>query len=93
MIFQRTVFQWASWRSKVKTLVVEDGITSIGDHAFYSLNKLAEVSLPDSLTSVGFYGFSNCVSLSTLILPDSVTSIGERAFSQVQQPDKYHDSE
>lgn len=55
--FSESGIPWASRSSEVKTLVVEDGITNIGDHAFYSLDKLAEVSLPDSITSVGNYGF------------------------------------
>ena len=71
---------WGSRSEKIKTVIVEEGITSIGDYAFYSLNKLNDVSLPDTVTSIGNYAFFS-VSLKQITIPDSVTSIGERAFS------------
>ena len=64
----------------IKEIVVEDGVTSIGDYAFYECVSLTSVAIPDSVTSIGKYAFSECISLTSLAIPDSVTSIGEWAF-------------
>lgn len=72
---------WVDDRSKIKRVVVEEGITQIGDYAFYSLNKATEFLLPNSLESIGDYAFSDEISLSSISLPESVTNIGLKAFS------------
>ena len=72
---------WASNRTGIRKVVVEDGITSVGDYVCYSLNKLTDISLPDSLTSIGEYAFENCRALQSIWIPDNVTEIGGCAFS------------
>ena len=64
----------------VKALKVEEGVTSLGDYAFYNCTSLAEVSLPESLTSVGGYAFCGCAEIPGLVLPEAVTAIGGGAF-------------
>ena len=66
--------------SDVKKIVIEDGVTSIGDYAFRGCSSLASITLPDSVTSIGDCAFVFCVGLSSITLPDSVTSIGDSAF-------------
>ena len=66
--------------SNVKKVVIEDGVTSIGDHAFRSCNNLTSITIPDSVTSIGDSVFSFCGHLTSITIPDSVTSIGNRAF-------------
>ena len=66
--------------SKVKKVVIEDGVTSIGDSAFESCNTLISITIPDGVTSIGEYAFCNCTSLTSITIPDGVTSIGESAF-------------
>ena len=78
--FSESNIPWASKRAKIKTLIVEDGITSVGDYAFYSLNKLTSVLLADSVTGLGYDCFSDCVSLKSITIPDGVTWIGRGAF-------------
>ena len=63
-------------------LVIEDGITSIGDTAF-SLNALTSVTIPPSVTSIGEAAFRNN-KLTTVVIPSSVTAIGQGAFSYNQ---------
>lgn len=60
--------------------VIPDGITEIGDKAFFSAFNLTSVTIPNSVTSIGKSSFQNCESLNTLSLPDSVKYIGEMAF-------------
>ena len=66
--------------SKVKKVVIEDGVTSIGDSAFESCNTLISITIPDGVTSIGESAFCNCTSLTSITIPDGVTSIEEDAF-------------
>ncbi|MCD8001482.1 MAG: leucine-rich repeat domain-containing protein [Oscillospiraceae bacterium] len=71
---------WYSLRESITAVVIEDGVTSISDYAFYECSSLTSVVLPDSVTSIGSRAFSGCTSLASVTIPDSVTSIGDSAF-------------
>ena len=66
---------------KIKTVIVGDGVTSIGGNAFSSCSNLTSVEISDSVTSIGGNAFSHCSSLTNITIPDGVTSIGSSAFS------------
>ena len=66
--------------SSVKKVVIEDGVTSIGNSAFDNCRRLTDITIPKSVTSIGNYAFYNCSSLTSITIPDSVTSIGDYAF-------------
>ena len=66
----------------IKKIIIEDGITEIGNYAFDYCINLMDVSIPDSLTRIGDNAFSCCKSLKEINIPDSVTSIGSQAFYQ-----------
>ena len=72
---------WDGSRSRVKSVVIADGVTSIGEYAFFYCESLTSVTIPDSVTSIGKYAFFCCTSLTSVTIPDSVTSIGRFAFS------------
>ena len=67
--------------SNITRVVVEAGITSIGDWAFYDCTALTDITIPDSVISIGNDSFRKCTSLKYLKLPNSITSIGDAAFS------------
>ena len=67
---------WAA--AKIKSVVIESGVTSIGNSAFYGFS-LTSITIPDSVTSIGDYAFDRG-SLASITIPDSVTSIGDAAF-------------
>ena len=66
--------------SRVKSAVIADGVTSIGDGAFSYCTSLTSVTIPDSATSIGQHAFRGCESLTSVTIPNSVTSIGWYAF-------------
>ena len=64
----------------VTELVIPDGVTSIGDAAFYGCSGLTSVVIPDSVTSIGDAAFASCSDLETVTIGSGVTSIGQGAF-------------
>ena len=71
---------WYRHRSLIETVVIQHGVTSIGNNAFYDCSSLTSVTIPSSVTSIGEEAFYACKSLTSVTIPDSVTSIGKRAF-------------
>ena len=71
---------WYSSRESITEVMIEDGVTSIGDYAFYSCSSLTSVTIPGSVIIIGSNAFRSCSSLTPITIPDSVTAIGNYAF-------------
>ena len=71
---------WKAFEKEITSVVLEDGVTSIGAYAFDGCSDLADVTIPNSVTSIGNDAFWACVGLTELTIPDSVTVIGAAAF-------------
>ena len=69
----------APWGANIKSVVIEDSVTSIGSSAFYGCTRLTSVTIPDSVTNIGGSAFGGCTGLTSVTIPDSVTSIGDDA--------------
>ena len=52
--------------SNIKSVIIENGVTSIGDYAFLSCTSLTSVTIPNSVTSIGDRAFYNCTSLKSI---------------------------
>lgn len=76
---------WASYNDSVTSVVISDGVTGIGEDAFYNLPALTSLSMADTVTSIGEAAFNNCGSLKDITIPASVTSIGRIAFNSISQ--------
>ena len=68
------------YSSSIKSVIIKNGVTSIGNGAFYDCTSLISITIPDSVTSIGEYAFCNCTSLTSITIPNSVTSICYSAF-------------
>lgn len=64
----------------LQTIKLPQGITGIGDYAFWGCSALESITLPDGVTSIGRSTFYNCSALTDITLPEGVTSIEFEAF-------------
>lgn len=71
---------WYSFRDKIQEIVIEDGVTGIGEYLFCDHTSLISLVIPESVTHIGEHAFFRCSSLENLVLPDTVVSIGAGAF-------------
>ena len=79
----------APWPNEsLKTVIIEEGVTSIGSGAFLEAYSLSEVTLPKTLSAVEKYAFYNCSSLTGAFFWDSLTYIGKYAFAFCYHLDK-----
>lgn len=72
---------WYAIEQKITSVVVKEGVTTIGSTAFYKCKSVAQVSLPDSVTSLGNDAFFDCDSLNHIEIGANVTDIGECALA------------
>ena len=72
---------WYYQRLKVKSIVIEEGITSIGYRAFMSCANATSVSIPSTVTSIKEGAFEYCGDITELKLPAGLKSIGDFAFT------------
>ena len=66
-----------------------DGVTSIGEYAFYYCSSLTSITIPNSVTSIGDWAFSFCCSVKSIFIPSSVGSIGKHALGYIS--DEFED--
>ena len=71
---------WYAYRSRIQSLAVEEGVTSLGSCAFTGCDSLHSVTLPQGLTAIGENTFSNCGELTGIDFPETLTTIGNHAF-------------
>ena len=71
----------APWGQKQLTsVVISNGITSIGKYAFCGCRSITSITILDGVTSIGYEAFRGCTGLTNITIPDSVTSIGDCVF-------------
>ncbi len=65
---------------KLKSVVIPDSVTTIGEYAFCYCMGLTSVEIPDSVTTIGEGAFGGCIGLTSITIGEYVTAIGEYAF-------------
>ncbi len=76
-----TLAPWFDYQTSVTSVVIEDGVTSIGRYAFHGCSSMTSVTIPDSVVNIGLFAFGSCNSLMTAAIPASVASIGGGPFN------------
>ena len=74
---------WYNYRESIRSIRIEEGITNVGNYAFFydPYTNLTSFTLANTVTSIGNNAFRNSGLTGTITLPNSVTSIGQYAFS------------
>ena len=72
---------WRTRRAEIVAVILSDGVTSVGDSAFYGCPNLRTVALPESLERVGEWSFAGCAKLDGVTLPANLRRIERGAFS------------
>ena len=71
---------WKKYQYRVESIVISDGVTSIGDHAFWDFRSVKSVSIPDSVKKIGRNAFAECYVLTSIKIPQGVTRIEDVTF-------------
>ena len=73
---------WYDLRESITKVVVEDGVTAIGNYAFFELGKLKTATLGKGVKRIGASAFYDCINLGSINIPDGVTVIESEAFAE-----------
>lgn len=82
--FSETMSEYSPWHkynNSIISVVIEDGVTEIGNAAFYDCKNLVSVTIPDSVTTVGDKAFRFCRNLVSITLPSNIKELGINAFA------------
>lgn len=80
----KTIGDYAFAETAVKSVVLPNGVSTLGNYAFNKCASLATVSLGNSLTAIGDYAFSDCKKLESVTFGSALETIGERAFASAK---------
>ncbi|MDR1156191.1 MAG: leucine-rich repeat domain-containing protein [Bacteroidales bacterium] len=71
---------WFQYRDSIKTAVIRDGVTTVGDRAFWGCS-MTFMNIPNSVMTIGTEAFVGCTDLISVSIPNSVITIGHYAFA------------
>lgn len=80
--YSTTTPPWESQKAAIRHVVIESGITHVGDQCFQYCYNLTSVALPDTVTSIGKAAFYKCRSLQEITLPPFLDTLGDQAFDR-----------
>ena len=73
---------WIKYKNEITTVIVAEGIRSIGKCSFYECTNLTSITLPSTLRTINAYAFYGCSGLTEITIPASTTTIRQYAFTQ-----------
>ncbi len=72
---------WLVYRDSLRSVIINEGVTSIGNNAFYHCSNIKDITLPESLASIGSGAFKECHCLRDVVVPGGVKTIRFDAFA------------
>ena len=72
---------WGMHQKKITKVIIEDGVSSIYNSAFYYCSNMTDITIPTSVTKIGGAAFYRCKGLTGITIPDGVTSMGSIVFA------------
>ena len=76
---------WTAYRTHIKSAVIEDGITYVGERSFQECKSLTTVEIADTVTAMGTFVFNACENLASVKLPANLTSIPSGTFNNAKK--------
>ena len=70
-------FEYAEW---ITECIIEEGVTYIGEYAFYACESMTAVEIPEGVTAIGYGAFYSCTNLAFVKIPEGVTFVDSWAF-------------
>ena len=71
---------WETYKSSITAVVIGEGISRVGDGAFWGCAAISSVSFPSSCTTIGISSFRECTGLTRVDLPSNLRTIDNEAF-------------
>jgi len=71
---------WVASNEAIKQVNLPQGLTSIGNRAFYYCSNLSSIEIPDSVKRIDYQAFRSCAGLTSIEIPNSIESIGAKTF-------------
>ena len=72
--------EWSSLKDEVEKVVINEGVTNVGKHAFLSFSKLKDVKIASTVEIIDVAAFEECTALTEITLPEGLKEFGEEAF-------------
>ena len=72
---------WHGQRTRITSVIIEDGVTRIGNNAFFDHSSMISVSIGRGINTIGDAAFARCSALESVIIPDNVTTLGNSVFN------------
>ena len=73
---------WYASRGSITSVEICEGVTSVGNGAFYYCTKLMTATIADTVTNIGSFAFYKCSKLASVNIPDSVITMGDWVFRE-----------
>ena len=81
---------WYGVKSNIKNVIIENGVTNIGNYAFSNCANLTNIVMSKNVVNIGIDAFNECVKLGNVKIPRSLENIESNAFKRIKGPIYYY---
>lgn len=78
--YEKDAAPWAAYLDQIETVFVSNGVTSIGEDAFWYCENLKSIEFSNSVVSLGNYAVYGCDMLTSVRIGNGLTAIGTAVF-------------